>query len=83
MHFIEDDELDVSNQVSTLVQHASQNLCCHDQAVSFWVDLYVPRQDANRCSAERLLEIAVLLVGQRLNGGRIDSSEMLSAVTDG
>ena len=67
MHFVEDDELDVSDEISAFVEHTAQNLSRHDQAVGFWIDLDVARQDANRRGAECLLEVAVLLVGQCLD----------------
>ena len=72
MHFVEDDELDIPYQVRALVEHAAQNLRGHDEAVGFWIDLDVSRQYAYRGGAKRLLEVAVLLVRERLDRRSVD-----------
>jgi hypothetical protein len=47
MHFVEDDPLDVSDDVCTLVQHAAKNLGGHNQARRLRLDAHVPRQQPN------------------------------------
>ena len=74
VHLVEDDELYVSNKVCTLVQHTPQNLSSHDQAVCLWVDLDIASKDANVCSAERRLEVAILLVRECFDGRGVDGA---------
>ena len=69
---VKDNKLDVTNKVSALVKHASQNLRGHDEAIGFWIDLDVSRQYAYRGGAKRLLEVAVLLVRERLDRRSVD-----------
>ena len=43
VNLVKDDEFDVANQVSTSVEHTTQNLGGHDQAGGFWIDLHITR----------------------------------------
>ena len=75
MHLIKDDELNIPYQVGTLVEHTTQNLRRHDQTAGLWIYLHISCEDADRRRTKRLLEIAILLVGQGLNRGRINGPE--------
>ena len=70
--FIEYDKFDVTNKICSFVQHAAQNLRGHNEAIGFWIDLDVSRQYAYRGGAKRLLEVAVLLVRERLDRRSVD-----------
>ena len=51
-----------------------KDLCGHDQTGGGWIDLYISSDKAN--IVETFLKVAKLLVGQRLDGGRVDGSEI-------
>jgi hypothetical protein len=64
VNFVEDDELNISNEIGALVKHAPENLGCHDQAAGFRVDLYISCEDSN--IIKNLPEVSELLVTQCL-----------------
>lgn len=74
MHFVEDHELDIADEVGTLVEHAPQDLRRHDEARGLRVDLHIAREDAYGGRREGLLEVAELLVRQRFDGRRVDGA---------
>jgi hypothetical protein len=47
VNFVKDDKLHVSNEICTLVEHATKDLCGHDETVCLGVDLHVAGEDAN------------------------------------
>lgn len=47
MNLIENDEFHVPNQICALVEHAPQDLGCHDQAAGFGINLHISGQDSN------------------------------------
>jgi hypothetical protein len=70
MHFIEDNEFDVSDQIGTTVEHASKNFRCHDQTACLRSDLNVTSQDTD--IVELVAEVSELLIAQGLDGRRVD-----------
>ena len=62
VYLIEDHELDVTDKISTFVEHASEYLRSHNKAVGLGINLYISGQDANRIGGECLLEISELLI---------------------
>ena len=66
MDLVEDDEFDVSDQVSSTVEHTSQDLGCHDQTACFRSYLYVSSQDTN--IVELSPEVSELLVAEGFDG---------------
>ena len=48
MNLVENHELYVPDEISTLVKHAPKNLGSHDQAIRLGVDLDISSQDPNR-----------------------------------
>ena len=57
-----------------LVQHTPQDLSRHDQARRLGVDLHIAGQDADRGGRERVLEVAELLVRERLDRRGVDGA---------
>ena len=51
-----------------------KDLSGHDQTGCSWIDLDISGYESN--IVETFLEVAKLLVGQRLDGGRVDCSEI-------
>lgn len=93
MDLVEDDKLDVADKVGSLVQHASQNFrrhlsrqlivgnhAAHNQTASLGVDLHVSREDADAGRVEGSLEVAELLVGERLDGRGVDCPVVVSSL---
>lgn len=80
VHLIENDKLDVPDEVCALVEHAAQDLRGHDEAIRLRVDLDVAGEDADRSGSKGRLEVAVFLVGQRLDRRSIDGPGSVSAL---
>jgi len=57
MHFAENDEFDIADEIRALIEHTPENLRGHDQAAASRVDLHIPGQDPHRIRTEGLLEI--------------------------
>ena len=74
MNFVEDDELDVTNQVGAFVQHTSKNFSRHNEAAGLRIYLHISGQDSDGGCGKCLLEIPELLVGQRLDWRGVDGS---------
>jgi hypothetical protein len=72
MHLVEDDPLNIAHNVAPAVQHAAQDLGGHNEAGGVGVDGHVPGHEAH--VSELLLEVAELLVAQRLDGRCVDDS---------
>ena len=51
-----------------------KDLSGHDQTGCSWIDLDISGYESN--IVKTFLEVAKLLVGQRLDGGRVDCSEI-------
>ena len=47
VHFIKDDKLDISDEISTFVKHTPQNLRRHDQTGRLRVNLYIACQNTD------------------------------------
>lgn len=56
-----------------ILTHASQNLRSHDQTRSLGIDLHISGENADILGAERLLEVAELLIGESLDGRGVDT----------
>ncbi len=65
MYLVKDDKLDISNEISSAVEHTPQNLGGHDQTAGFRVDLDVASQDTDFVKLQP--EVPELLVAQRLD----------------
>jgi hypothetical protein len=90
---VKDDKLDVADKVGSLVQHASQNFrrhlsrqlesttgVAHNQTASLGVDLHVSREDTDAGRVKGGLEVAELLVGERLDGRGVDCPVVVSSL---
>jgi hypothetical protein len=79
---IKDDEFNISDQISSLVEHTSQNLgrhlpvsCLleyettktHNQTTTFRIDLHITCQDTYRRRIKRGFEIPEFLIRKRLD----------------
>lgn len=63
---VKDDPRDVGEHGAPSVRHASENLCCHDEAVGVWRDDNVAGHEPD--VAELLLKLSELLVAESLRG---------------
>jgi hypothetical protein len=75
VNFIKHHKFHITNQISALVQHASQDFCCQNQAASFGVHLNIPREDSNGLGVKGLSEIAKFLIRQGLDRGSVYASD--------
>jgi hypothetical protein len=78
--FIKDDELDISDEIGSFVQHAPENLRGHDQTWGFRVNLYVACENSNsgRCgggAGEGRFEVAEFLIREGFDRRCIDCTE--------
>mmetsp|Transcript_40497 Transcript_40497/g.95118 ORF Transcript_40497/g.95118 Transcript_40497/m.95118 type:complete len:400 (-) Transcript_40497:590-1789(-) len=72
VHLVEDDPLDVPDQVGPPIEHASQYLRGDDEHGGvLHVDLNVSRDQSYGRGPEGFAELPILLVAQRLDGGRV------------
>lgn len=62
MYFVKNHKLDITDQISALIKHASQYFRCHDQTIGFRVDLDVASQYTHRVRRKCLLKITELLI---------------------
>lgn len=69
--FIKDDALYITNDISSTVQHASKNLCGHNQTRGRRIDCVITGDETD--IIEFQLEITVLLIGQGLDGRGVDT----------
>jgi len=76
VHLVEDDPLHLAHHLAPAVEHRAQDLRRHHEAARVHVDGHVAREQAH--VAELLLELAVLLVGQRLDRRRVDHALLLA-----
>ena len=76
MYFVEDDEFDVSNKVRSFIEHASQDLCRHDETICLGIDLHIPSEDPHRGSRKCLLEVSIFLIRKRFDWRCVDGSEV-------
>ena len=67
MHFVENDELDVTDEIRTLVKHTSEDFRSHDQTIRLGVDLHISSKDANGARTESLFEVSEFLVRECLD----------------
>ncbi len=74
--FVEDEPLDLAHNLRAAVQHRPQNLRRHDEARRVRVDSDVAGHQAN--VAELLEQVAVLLVGQRLDRRRVNNALLVA-----
>ena len=72
MNLVKNNPLEVSDDVTAVVQHGPENLGRHDEAGRLGIDLNVASDEAD--IAERVLEVSKLLVGQGLDGRRVDGA---------
>jgi len=87
MDFIKDDEFNISNQISSLVEHTPQDLgrhlpisyfqeymmkTAHNQTTTFRIDLHISSQNTNRRRIESSFEISEFLIRKRFDRGCID-----------
>jgi hypothetical protein len=87
MDLIKDDEFNISNQISSLVEHTSQNLgrhlpisycrdcatgVAHNQTTSFGIDLHISSQNTNGRGVESSFEISKFLIRKRFNWRGVD-----------
>src|SRR5690242_5845250 len=70
MNFIENDVFNISNKISSTIEHTSENLCSHDETAGLGSDLYISSKDTN--VVKGLPKVAELLIAQRLDGRSID-----------
>jgi len=68
MHLIKHDKFYIANEISTLVEHTSENFRGHDETVRFGIDLHVTGENPDRGRRKCVFEVAELLIGERLNG---------------
>ena len=67
MNLVENDEFNISDEIRTLVEHASENFRGHNQTVRLGVDLDISSQDPNGVRTEGLLEVPEFLVRKSLD----------------
>jgi hypothetical protein len=87
---VEDNKLDITDKIRALVEHASQDLCrhlvvslcarytAHNQTAALGIDLDISGKNTNSGGVEGSLEVAELLVRQRLDGGGVDGPSNVS-----
>jgi hypothetical protein len=88
MDLVKDDEFDISNQISSRVEHTPQNLSCHlslswfckkykewayDQTTTLGVDLHITSQNTDRRRIEGRFEISKFLIGECFDWRCVDS----------
>jgi hypothetical protein len=72
MNLVENDKLNVSYEIGSLVQHTPQDLGCHDKATRLGVDLNITREDAHAGGRKCGFEVAEFLIRECLYRRRVD-----------
>jgi len=79
--FVKDDEFNISNQISSFIEHTSQNLGrhlpisfdkkkrkdAHNQTTTLGVDLHISSQNTDRRRIESSFEVSEFLIGKSFN----------------
>jgi hypothetical protein len=60
--FVKDHPLDIPDEISSLVEHAAQDLCSHDETARFRVYLHVSSQNTNVFRPKSFLEVPIFLI---------------------
>ena len=76
-HLVEDDPLDLAHDLRAAVEHRAENLGGHHEARGVDVDGHVARHQPH--VAKLLLELAVLLIRERLRAERAPGRGMSGA----
>uniref|UniRef100_A0A6B0VAB1 Uncharacterized protein n=1 Tax=Ixodes ricinus TaxID=34613 RepID=A0A6B0VAB1_IXORI len=76
MNLVEDDPPDLPHDLGALVQHAPQDLCCHDEAAGAGVDGDVARHEANVLEVVR--KLPKLLVAESLDWSGVNDPLLFS-----
>ena len=71
VHLVHDDERQIVEGTS-LVEHVAQDFGGHHDDVGVGVDRVVAREQADPRRADPFAQIAILLVGERLDRGRVE-----------
>ena len=72
VNLVKYDKFHVPNKVCAFVQHTTQNFCRHNETACLGIDLNIACQDSYRRGRKGEFEVPELLIGKRLNGGRIN-----------